>query len=208
MMKNFSFIIIGIFALLIGAYPLIYVLVEHKHTFLSSKLPEVLQNVVWRISFFTHIIFGGLSLFIGWRQFGNTFRTRHIRLHKIIGKIYVWSVMISSISGIYIGFYANGGVISALGFICLGLIWLLTTVIAVLYIKKGNIHKHRDFMTYSYACTFAAVTLRIWYPLLKTITEDPLNSYLIVAWLCWGPNLIVAYFINKGRAFYYKKNTA
>ncbi|EJL71514.1 DUF2306 domain-containing protein [Chryseobacterium populi] len=196
-MKKFLFMIICIFALIIGAYPLIYVFVEHQHTFLSSKIPEVLHNMTWRISFFFHIIFGGLALFIGWRQFGNKFRNKRPAVHKVIGKIYVFSAVISSISGIYLGFYANGGLISSLGFICLGVIWFYTTALAVLKIKNGNIQMHQRLMVYSYACAFAAVTLRLWYPLLKSWIGDPGNAYLVVAWLCWIPNLIVAGLINR-----------
>ncbi|MEJ5103101.1 DUF2306 domain-containing protein [Chryseobacterium sp. MYb328] len=196
-MKQFLFVIICIFALIISLYPLIYVFVEHKNTFLGSKPSEVLQNQIWKFAFFAHIIFGGISLFIGWRQFGIKFRNKHLRLHRIIGKTYVISVFISSVSAIYMGIYANGGIISSAGFISLGLVWLISTLVALIQIRKGNVMKHQQFMIYSYACTFAAVTLRLWYPLLKNLTQDPDNSYLAVAWLCWLPNVLVAYFINK-----------
>lgn len=196
-MKKFLFVIICILALLIGAYPLIYVFVEHKYTFLGTKSPEIFHNLIWRVAFFAHIIFGGISLFIGWRQFGSKFRNRYLNLHRTIGKFYVVSVLISSVSAIYIGFYANGGVISATGFICLGLVWLVTTLLGVFAIRKGEIIKHKRFMIYSYACTFAAVTLRIWLPLLQNITHNPLGSYLAVAWLCWVPNVLVAYFVTR-----------
>ncbi|OCA80154.1 hypothetical protein BBH99_04720 [Chryseobacterium contaminans] len=63
--------------------------------------------------------------------------------------------------------------------------------------QKGEYDKAQQFMVYSYACTFAAVTLRLWYPLLQNITHDPDKSYLAVAWLCWLPNLLAAYWINK-----------
>lgn len=198
-MKKLLFIMMCFFALLIGIYPLIYIFFEHKYTFLGSKSSEILRNQIWNFAFFAHIIFGGIALFIGWRQFGAQFRTQHLKLHRFIGKVYVTAVSISSVSGIYIGMYANGGIISSAGFICLGLIWLITTSVAIIHIRNGNIRKHENLMVYSYACTFAAVTLRIWLPLLGNLTHDPDNSYLVVAWLCWVPNLLVAYFINKRR---------
>ncbi|MGE8555225.1 MAG: DUF2306 domain-containing protein [Chryseobacterium jejuense] len=196
-MRKLLFIIICILALLIGAYPLIYAFVEHKNTFLGSKSLEILQNQIWKFAFFTHIIFGGISLFIGWRQFGSKFRNKYLIFHRIIGKSYVVSVLISSVSAIYMGIYANGGAISSVGFIMLGFTWLITTLAGVIQIRKGNVIKHQQFMVYSYACTFAAVTLRLWYPLLQSISHDPDKSYLALAWLCWLPNLLVAYWINK-----------
>ncbi len=197
MTRKLLFILLCVFALLIGIYPLMYAFVEPKYTFLATKPLQILHDVIWKIAFIIHIVFGGISLFIGWRQFGIKFRIKHISLHRNIGKLYVGSVVLSSISGIYIGFYANGGFIAASGFISLGIIWLLTTCFALSYIRKGNIDKHQQLMIYSYACTFAAVTLRLWLPSLTAITADPENSYLAVAWLCWVPNVIVAYFINK-----------
>lgn len=107
-MKKLLFVIMCVFALMIGAYPLIYAFVDHQHTFLGSKSPELLHHIIWRAAFFAHIIFGGLALFIGWRQFGESFRNKYIRMHRSIGKIYVVSVLISSVSAIYMGVYANG----------------------------------------------------------------------------------------------------
>ncbi|MGH1518923.1 DUF2306 domain-containing protein [Chryseobacterium sp. JK1] len=199
-MKKIFFVLMSVLALLIGIYPIMYAFVELKYTFLSSKSPVLLYDITWKTAFFAHIIFGGISLFIGWRQFGNSFREKHMKLHQLIGKIYVGSVTISSVSAIYMGFYANGGMISAAGFICLGIIWLFTTFLGVIQIQKGQILKHQQLMTYSYACTFAAVTLRLWYPLLQSLTKDPSGSYTAVAWLCWVPNLLAAYCINQRKA--------
>ncbi|MGJ1266969.1 DUF2306 domain-containing protein [Sphingobacterium spiritivorum] len=199
MLRRVLFILFGVLALAIGLYPIMYAFVEPKYTFLGTKTPEILHDIIWKTAFITHIIFGGISLFIGWRQFGSKFRDNYIRLHKSIGKIYVACVVLSSVSGIYMGFYANGGIIASSGFISLGIIWLLTTCFALSQIRRGNIEKHQQLMTYSYACTFAAVTLRLWFPSLIALTGDPVNSYLAVAWLCWVPNVIVACFINKQR---------
>jgi len=199
-MRKLLFVLMAILALLIGVYPLLYAFVEHKHTFLNSKSPEVLLNMLWRTAFWVHIIFGGLALFIGWRQFGSLFRSKYVRIHRILGRIYAIAVVISSVSAIYLGFYANGGIISAIGFVSLGLTWLMTTINGVVKARKSNIILHKQMMTYSYACTFAAVTLRLWYPLLKSITADPVDSYIAVAWLCWVPNLLIAYFINRRSA--------
>lgn len=198
-MKKLLFIVLVVLALIIGLYPLMYAFVESKHTFLKTKLPELLNDPIWKFAFLSHISFGALALFIGWRQFGDSFRSKNLSLHRIIGKIYITSVLISSITAIYIGYFANGGIISALGFMSLGFIWLTVTLLAWFKIKRGNIVAHQILMVYSYSCTFAAVTLRLWYPLLNSITAGSDKSYLIVAWLCWIPNLLAAYLINRKR---------
>jgi len=41
--------------------------------------------------------------------------------------------------------------------------------------------------------TFAAVTLRIWLPLFQYgFGMDFVTAYVIIAWLCWVPNIIWA----------------
>ncbi len=50
------------------------------------------------------------------------------------------------------------------------------------------------YSIYSYAASFAAVTLRIWLPLLTIAFQDFVVAYRIVAWLCWVPNIAFAYF--------------
>ncbi|WP_374329477.1 hypothetical protein [Soonwooa sp.] len=62
-MKKTFFIIFAVFCVLIGLYPLIYVFLDRSFGLLRFKDQEVLQNLFWNIGFYTHIIFGGLSLF-------------------------------------------------------------------------------------------------------------------------------------------------
>ena len=81
-----------------------------------------------------------------------------------------------------------------LGFMGLGIVWLYSTVKAYFAIRKGDIQLHQGFMIYSYAACFAAVTLRIWLPLLTIAFQDFIIAYRIVAWLCWIPNIVFAYF--------------
>ena len=102
------------------------------------------------------------------------------------------SVCDISNSCIYIGFFATGGLVSSLGFICLGVIWFYTTLMAYIHIKNKRINQHQQMMIYSYAACFAAVTLRIWLPLLILTFGDFITAYKIVAWLCWIPNIIIA----------------
>jgi uncharacterized membrane protein len=197
MTKKTLWILFVALAIIIGLYPSIYFLIDRKFGLLSSKTTELLTNPFWNIGFYTHIILGGISLLVGWTQFSSKIRIRNLTLHKKIGKIYIISVILSSIAGIYIGFFATGGLLCALGFICLGIIWFYTTLKAYLYIKKKQIEQHQKMMIYSYAACFAAVTLRIWLPILTLIYDDSLKAYVIVAWLCWIPNLIFARLITR-----------
>ena len=199
-MKKISWIIFGFLSIVVGLYPIIYFLIDSQFGLLSSKSAEILSDNLWNIAFYVHIVLGGLALLIGWLQFSPKLRKTNIKLHRIIGKTYVISVLISGTCGVYIGFYATGGIVCILGFIFLGIVWLATTILGFNAIRNGNIKKHKNLMIYSYAACFAAVTLRIWLPILEILIGNFIYAYRIVAWLAWVPNIIVAYYIvNKGK---------
>lgn len=198
-MKKASWITIGILSTIVGLYPIIYFLIHSRFTLLASKSVELLNDNLWNIAFYGHITMGGLSLLIGWLQFSNKLRIKKTELHRMLGKIYVISVLISGVCGLYIALNATGGIISILGFFILGLIWITTTLIGFRSIKKRNIRLQENFMIFSYAACFAAVTLRVWLPLLTTAIGEFITAYRIVAWLCWFPNLIVAFLIVRNR---------
>lgn len=185
----FVFLAIGI-----GLYPLVYVFASDDFGLLLSKSADLLSSSVWKIAFYGHIVFGGLALMVGWSQFSKKLRSKRLKLHRNLGKVYVVTALISGVCGIYLGFFATGGMVSSLGFISLGVIWLFTTTKAYIAIKNKDLSLHQGMMIYSYAACFAAVTLRIWLPVLTIIFGEFLLAYKIVAWLCWVPNMIFAMF--------------
>ena len=184
----FVFLAIGI-----GLYPLIYVFATDDFGLLLGKSKEVLASNLWNVAFYGHISFGGLALLSGWSQFSKKLRAKRLNLHKNLGKIYVVSVLISGLCGVYLGFFATGGIVSSLGFISLGIIWLFTTGMAYFAVKRKDMSLHQGMMVYSYAACFAAVTLRIWLPLLTLTLGEFLLAYKIVSWLCWVPNILFAH---------------
>ncbi|WP_431134511.1 DUF2306 domain-containing protein [Psychroserpens mesophilus] len=199
MIKKIAFIIFAVLCISIGLYPLIYFIIDPTFGLLNSKSDLLLNDGLWNIGFYAHISLGGLALLIGWTQFNKTLRKNNINLHRNIGKVYIISVLLSGFSGLYIAYFATGGIVSTLGFSLLALIWIYTTIRAFLEIKNRSISKHQKFMIYSYAACFAAVTLRIWLPILTTIFQDFMTAYRIVSWLCWIPNMVVAAYIVKSQ---------
>lgn len=201
MTKAINNIVFGVFALLaigVGLYPIMYFLMDANYGIENSKSAALLQDVLWNIGFYGHIVFGGIALLVGWIQFSKTIRNRYLNWHRKVGMVYVFAVLIGGICGVFIGFFATGGVGPTIGFVTLGLIWLSTTLGGFWAIRQGDILLHQRLMTYSYAACFGAVTLRIWLPLLVMYHQgDFIPAYRIVAWLSWVPNLIVAFFIDQ-----------
>jgi uncharacterized membrane protein len=199
MKKNILWVLFGFFSITIGLYPLKYFFINGKVGILTGKPEWLLTNVTWHIAFYMHIVLGGVSLLVGWLQFSSKLRSRNTKIHRYIGKIYVVSALFSSCAGCYIALFADGGFWASLGFSCLSIIWFGTTLMAYLTIRNRKIVKHQVLMTYSYAACFAAVTLRIWLPVLILVMGDYRTAYIVVAWLSWIPNLLVAYLLTRSR---------
>jgi len=193
--KKTTWGIFAILAMVIGIYPLLYLFNDGTYGLLASKPSELLNNFLYNVGFYGHIIFGGVALLIGWVQFNKNIRAKRIRLHRLIGAIYIISVLISGILGFYIALNATGGIIAKTGFSTLAIIWLTTTILGFNSIRKKEVDRHEKFMIYSYSACFAAVTLRVWLPLLTNLFDDFLIAYRTVSWVCWVPNLIVAFYI-------------
>jgi len=197
MKKKIVWFLFAVLSILIGLYPLKYLLNAGKIGILSGKPEWLLNSEVWKISFYTHIVLGGVALLIGWIQFNAKLRLNKPHIHRFIGKIYVISVLLSSFSGFYIALFADRGIWASLGFSCLAVIWFCITLMAYLTVRNRQFLRHQNMMIYSYAACFTAVTLRIWLPILIMIIGNYGTSYIIVAWISWIPNLFVAYLIVK-----------
>lgn len=194
-MKKSIWILFALSCMMIGVYPLIYFIVDRKFGLLSSKSEELLSSLPWNVAFYCHIVLGGIALLIGWIQFSKKIRQKHMDKHRLIGKIYAYTVLISGISGFVIAQSATGGLNCRIGFSLSAITWVSTTIIALIAIKSGNVQKHQQFMMYSYAVCFSAVTLRIWLPLLTGLLDGFIPAYRVVAWLSWVPNLFIAHFM-------------
>ena len=191
-------VLFGLLCTSIGLYPIAYLVAREPISLLLSKPPSLLGNVLWQLGFYTHIIFGGLALLTGWTQFPRKFRLRYPIWHRRLGMVYTIAVMLSGIAGLGIAFWATGGLVPAIGFIGLGLVWLYTTSQGYLFARNHQFDAHERMMIFSYAACFAAVALRLYLPLLVMLFKgDFVPAYSIVAWLCWVPNMLVAYLIVK-----------
>jgi hypothetical protein len=200
-LKTLVWIVFAILALSIGFYPLYYYIPDmHIKGLLANKPHELVVSTVWHTAFYIHITFGGIAMLTGWTQFIQKLRDRYVNTHRTIGKIYVGSVMLSSLAGFYIALFASGGIPSILGFGSLAAAWFFTILMAYTSILKREFKQHENWMIRNYALTFAAVTLRIYLPVSQMMHIDFITSYRVISWISWVPNLVVAGIIINKRA--------
>jgi len=200
-LANNSFWVLVVFlAIAIGLYPLTFLEVNHNEGLMSNKTPKLLANTFWSVAFYTHISLGGFSLLIGWSLFLKKFRAKKLHLHRLIGKIYIIAVLLSSISGFYVAYHATGGIFAKLGFTGMSIAWFVCTYVAYKSIRNKKIQQHERWMIRSYAVTFTGVTFRLWMPFLIIAFQlDFLEAYPIASWASWMANLVVAQWLIRKR---------
>jgi hypothetical protein len=144
------------------------------------------------LTFYAHAGGGAVALIAGALQWVLTSRSRRSRWHRLIGRTYVMAVAVGGLAGLVIATRAFGGLVARAGFSTLAVAWLGSTMVAWIRACAHDWTTHRAWMARSFALTFAAVTLRIWLPLLVTAGLSFEVAYRVVAWWSWVPNLVVA----------------
>ncbi|MFM7661067.1 MAG: DUF2306 domain-containing protein, partial [Bacteroidota bacterium] len=160
------------FAQLMVLITLQYVPLNFDVTFLQLKTEINLLH--YQIAFFTHVYSSIFVLLLGFVQFIPLVRKKHKKTHRLIGILYVLIVLfLAAPSGLVMGYYGNGGFYSQLSFCLQAVLWFAFTLIAFRYAKKGDFIKHSDYMTFSYALTLSAMSLRLFKWIIVGVLESP-----------------------------------
>jgi len=150
-----------------------------------------------------HIAGGMGALLAGPWQFSKSLRARSLGLHRWMGRFYLVEVALGSIAGFAMALVSEEGLPTHFGFGLLAALWFFTGLQAYRMVRQGDIAAHRRWMIRNFALTLAAVTLRNWMPLMLFALHWPFRaSYIIVSWLCWVPNLLVAEWFLRRRTYH------
>jgi hypothetical protein len=138
-----------------------------------------LQVIADRHLLIPHTLAGTFALLAGPLQFSSRFRSRHLQLHRILGRIYVLSVFIGAATGVALAFGRPGfpgtcGQAAA---------WVVCTTAALITVRNRHIVQHRQWMARSYAVTFTFVSSRVlnlWPPYWSHL-GDSLSAVGVIA---------------------------
>ncbi len=174
-----------------------YIPLKPDVAFLQIKQTEVHSVKGYLFIFYVHVYSSILVLLAGFTQFSGYLLRQYKKIHRFFGwNYFIVVICLSAPSGIFMGFFANGAWHSKVSFILLGLLWEYCTISALVYIKQNKVDKHRQFMIRSFALAVSAITLRTWKVILVyTLHTAPMDTYQIIAWLGWVPNLLIAEYI-------------
>lgn len=161
--------------------------------------PDIILRNLFRAPWLiVHVAGATLALLVGPFQFARRLRQKRPALHRWVGRLYVAGCIVGGISGLVLAFGASSGPITTAGFGLLAIAWLGTTALAWRLAVQRRFADHRSWMIRSFALTCAAVTLRIYIPILLTLPVPFVNGYRAISFLCWVPNIIVAeYYLRR-----------
>lgn len=183
----------GYFFVLMVQLTLRYIPFDREVSFLQIKQTEVSEIEAYLPIFYMHVYSAIFVLLAGFTQFNPKILSRYPNIHKWLGYLYVvFVLLLAAPSGIFIGWFANGGLMAKTSFVILGILWFWFTFKALQLILKRKIKAHKNFMYRSFALATSAITLRLWKVILVYLFHPaPMDVYQIIAWLGWMPNLLI-----------------
>ena len=104
-----------------------------------------------------HVLFGTIALLSGPIQFSSRFRQRHLKFHRVLGRIYVLSVFLSAPTGVLLSMGRPGFPGTSMQ----AFAWVVCTTAALITARIRQIPQHRQWMIRSYAVTFTFVSSRV-----------------------------------------------
>ncbi|HEX5235851.1 MAG TPA: DUF2306 domain-containing protein [Silvibacterium sp.] len=171
--------------LLFAAIALMYAYVLwHNESFLvNAKDPEWTHIHSFRWWLLPHGLLAACALFLGPLQFSDRLRRRFAKVHRVMGRFYVAGVFLGAPLGIYIQHFEErmGGARSFT--IAAGVdatLWIFATAMAMMFILRGKVQQHRQWMTRSFATALIFLEGRA----VMGVFNIPERNAEIVVWCC------------------------
>ncbi|MQS38369.1 DUF2306 domain-containing protein [Streptomyces katsurahamanus] len=127
----------------------------------QGRIPINPDVALHYLSVVVHALPASLLLLLGPVQFVPALRNKYGKLHRVVGRVYMVSVLIASVAGLFAATFSVDGFSVQVAFYLLTAAWLYSLVQAYRTIRRGRIQLHRIWMIRNYALSFAAVVLRL-----------------------------------------------
>ena len=144
-----------------------------------------------------HITPGLLFVLLGPLQFMPKLRKRSPRLHRVTGRIFIVSGLIVGVTALVMSpQMAIGGINEMAATMLFAVIFLFALVRAFLYIRRGNVALHREWMIRAFAIGLAVATIRpimgIFFATSRLTHLTPQQFFGTAFWLGFTIQTIVA----------------
>jgi uncharacterized membrane protein len=145
-----------------------------------------------------HILPGLLFILLAPFQFSAGFRARHLKAHRIIGRVFLICGLIAGTTALVMSFAipAIGGVNQAAATTLFGALFLFALAKAYIHIRRREIALHREWMIRAYAIGLAVTTIRpivgIFFATSRLSGLTPREFFGTAFWIGFTIHLIVA----------------
>jgi hypothetical protein len=169
-----------------------YMTFDPNHKFLNLK-QHLINNPFYKGNFYVHLAFGIVAVVTGFALFFDKLIRFSSKRHKQFGKLYIISILLlTGPTGLYLSFFAEGGVPASIGFLLMSAIWMFITYTAFNKILKGDIQGHYKWMIRSYCFTLSGITLRIMTPIcIYGFEMDSETTFVLTAYVPWMFNILL-----------------
>jgi uncharacterized membrane protein len=171
----------------------VYVLVNSESFLINPNDPEWehIESFKWWL--LPHGLAAACALILGPLQFSDRLRQRYVKLHRVVGRIYIAGTFIAAPLGVYVqyldektGFSRSFTIETALQ----ASLWMLTTGIALAFIRKGKVQQHRQWMTRSFGTgPLIFLEARVIFGLAGIQSPAAIET---VVWICTASSIFVA----------------
>jgi len=139
--------------------------IPHDESFLVHPKDPVWQHYEpFKWWLLPHGVAGACALLLGPMQFSDRLRDRFGQLHRLVGRTFFAGVFVAAPVGSYIQHYEERmgdprsfSIAAAVD----AALWMMTTGIALVFILKGKVHQHRQWMTRSFAVALVFLEVRM-----------------------------------------------
>lgn len=151
---------------------------------------------------FIHVVTGMLATIVSPLQFIPNFRSNYIRIHRIIGRTYVYSIVVSSITSFYLCATTPENFWYALGLGGFTAAWLFTGVMGMITAMKGRLDQHKAWMIRSFVVTVGFSISRLLEDMVIQVHAEVgrVERLTILSWVSWIiPLIITEWLLIKSR---------
>ena len=156
----------------------------------EATIPAMVYHLEERALYlFTHMLASILPMALIPLQLSNRFRARHPRWHRRLGWVALAGVFIGGLALFPLAANQPLPAWGRAGFMFSGTVWIGSAVIGLWHVLRGDIRRHRWWMTVTAAVIFGAVTQRFALPFWIGLGYEFKTAYSLSAWVASPVNL-------------------
>ncbi len=143
---------------------LLYVLQHNERFLIQPNHPVWTHYEPFKWWLLPHGLAGACAVLLGPMQFSDRLRQRFTKLHRVVGRVYVFGALVAAPIGVYIQHFDEriGGTRTfTMAAAVDALLLMATTGIAFVFAMQRKIQLHRQWMTRSYAVAIVFLEVRV-----------------------------------------------